>query len=100
VKRLIEIGREVYGHDARAINRHSTRTYQDGDGKLYLLSRTLDGVRPFFEAYGPYTVEFVGALPGLNVNGKEYWGDGWSWDRAIRAFLREIGAEMSPRKEA
>jgi hypothetical protein len=94
---LIEIGREVYGHDARAINRHSTRMCRDEGGQLYLLSRTLDGIPPFFEAYGPYTAEFVGALPHLKVNGKEYWGDGWGWSRAVLAFLQQIGAELSPR---
>ena len=103
MKRLIEIGREVYGHDARAINRHSTRTYQDEEGTLYLLSRTLDGVPPFFEAYGPYTSEFVGVLPRLKVKDHAYWGGGWNWHRAVRAFLQEIGATLSdehhPRKE-
>lgn len=99
MKRLTEIERQVYGHDATAINRHSTRKYQDETGAFYLLSRCLDGCPPFFEAYGPYTAEYVGALPQLKVNGQEYWGDGWTWRRAVQAFLREIGAELIARKE-
>lgn len=104
MKRLIEIERRVYGHDATAINRHSDRKYQDDSGRFYLLSRTLDGIPPFFEAYGPYTAEYEGVLPQLRVGGREYWGDGWNWRRAVRAFLREIGAEFTsdqhPRKDA
>ena len=96
VKRLIEISREVYGHSATAINRHSTRKYRDESGMFYLLSRTLDGVPPFFEAYGPYTAEFVGVLPRLKVKGQDYWGNGWNWHQAIRTFLREIDAELRP----
>jgi hypothetical protein len=98
MKRLIETEREAYGHDARAINRHSTRQHQDESGNFYLLSRTLDGVPPFFEAYGPYTAEHVGILPRLSVNGQEYWGDGWGWRQAVRAFLREISAALQPKR--
>jgi hypothetical protein len=100
MKRLTEIEREVYGHDATAINRRSTRKYRDMDGKLYLLSRCLDGCPPFFEVYGPYTAEYVGVLPQLKVNGQVYWGDGWGWQRAVQAFLKELGAELETRKEA
>lgn len=83
---LTEISRETYGHDQRAINRHQERRYRSPTGMLYVLSRTLDGCPPFFEAYGPFTDECVGIFPRLKVNGLEYWGDGWSWDRAYRAF--------------
>lgn len=93
-KRLTEIERQVYGHDATAINRHSTRKYQDASGRFYLLSRCLDGVPPFFEAYGPYTAEYVGVLPQLKVDGHEYWGDGWSWAQAVRAFCEELDATV------
>ena len=95
MKRLTEIERQVYGHDATAINKHSSRKYSDDSGQCYLLSRTLDGVPPFFEAYGPYSAEYVGILPRLRINGQEYWGDGWGWARALCAFLAEISAELS-----
>jgi hypothetical protein len=95
---LTEIGRDVYGHDERAINLHSTRTYRDQHGNLYVLSRTLDGIPPFFEAYGPYRQDHCGVLPRLRVNGLEYWGDGWSWQRATRAFQQAV-QEMQTGKE-
>ncbi len=98
MKRLTEIEREVYGHDACAINRHSSRKYRDETGRFYLLSRCLDGVPPFFEAYGPYTAEYVGVLPHFKMNGQAYWGDGWGWRRAVQAFLKELGAVLRPRK--
>jgi len=90
MKLLTEIGRETYGHSGRAINLHSERTYRDQAGALFILSRTLDGCPPFFEAYGPYSKDHVGLLPRLRVMGQEYWGDGWRWQAAIRAFCREV----------
>jgi len=96
---LTETARETYGHDERAINRHSERRYRDQNGKLYVLSKTLDGIPPFFEAYGPYTAEHVGILPRLHVNGQEYWGDGRSWKHAEAAFCRELNATvLRPRR--
>lgn len=92
--KLTEIGREVYGHDGRALNKHSERKYQDEQGRFYLLSRCLDGCPPFYEGYGPYTAEYQGVLPRLKVDGQEYWGDGWSWARAVRAFCRELRATL------
>ena len=89
---LIEIRRETYGHDRRAINRHSERWFRDRDGNLYVLSRTLDGCPPFFEAYGPFPQDHEGLLPRLLVDGMQYWGDGWSWPRAIDAFTGEVRA--------
>lgn len=82
-----EIDREIFGHDKRAINKHSTRTYEDESGNLYKLDRTLDGAPPFFAAYGPYGPDFRGVLPRLLIDGKEYWGDGISWKKA-EAILR------------
>lgn len=96
MKRLIEVGRETYGHDARAINRHSERKYRDEQSRFYILSRTLDGVPPFFEAYGPYTAQYEGALPQLRIDGQECWGDGWSWNRAVRVFCKELDAQILP----
>lgn len=97
MKTLTEVSRETYGHDDRAINKHSERIFRDADGNLYVLSRTLDGCPPFFEAYGPYRPDHKGVLPRLRVTGKEYWGDGWTWSAAIRAFCREL--KVTIRKE-
>ena len=94
MKMLTEVKRETYGHDARAINRHSERHYEDRAGNRYILSRTLDGVPPFFEAYGPYQKDHEGFLPRLMVAGQEYWGDGWAWQRALRAFCKELHARI------
>jgi len=35
-------------------------------------------------------------LPRLKVGGLDYWGDGWSWEKAVRAFCRETRAVMMP----
>ena len=94
MKRLKEIRRETYGHDARAINRHAERLYEDEAGNRYVLSCTLDGVPPFFEAYGPFRADHEGLLPRLKVLGKEYWGDGWTWHKALRAFCKELNASI------
>ena len=94
MRRLSEVGRETYGHSARAINLHAERCYEDEAGNRYILSRTLDGTPPFFEAYGPFKADHEGALPRLKVRGKEYWGDGWTWRRAVQAFCREFDASV------
>lgn len=94
MKHLTEISRCVYGHDATAINRHSERVYEDQTGMRYILSSTLDGVPPFFEAYGPFTAEHRGILPRLKVSGEDYWGSGWSWTKALKAFCLALKAEV------
>jgi hypothetical protein len=88
--KLRQIDWEIYGHDERAINRHSVRTYQDESGNLYELSRTLDGMPPFFEAHGPFSEDYVGVTPRLKVNGEDYWGGDWTWKRAAEAFVNAI----------
>ena len=94
MKVLTEIRRETYGHDERAINRHSERWYADAADNRYVLSRTLDGSPPFFEAYGPFRDQHKGCLPRLKVLGREYWGDGWTWRRALRAFCKGLNASI------
>jgi hypothetical protein len=89
---MTEVRREVYGHDGRATNKHSERVYRAQSGGLYHLSRCLDGCPPFFEAYGPYRERHCGVLPRLSVNGEEYWGDGWTWGQAERAFFGAVSA--------
>lgn len=53
--RLTEIERDIYGHDDRAINRHSERKYKDGAGHLFCTvahlrrdSTVLRGVLAFY----------------------------------------------------
>lgn len=94
--KLTLIDHERYGGDDTAINKHSVKTYQDEAGNLYQLNRTLDGVPPFFEAYGPYKKGFQGILPRLKVAGQDYWGNGISWNKAEKLFhaaLRKTGVE-------
>jgi hypothetical protein len=90
-----EISRDYYGHDETAINKHSERVFTDSSGRLFKLSRTTDGVPPFFEAYGPYTEDYRGILPRLLVDGREYWGDGWTWGRALEAFRQAVAKVQS-----
>lgn len=68
---LTEIARDTYGRDGRAINRHSERTYRDEQGNLFMLSCTLDGIPPFFEAYGPYRENHRGLFPGPHRNRRQ-----------------------------
>jgi len=95
---LAEFSRETYGHDARSINKHAERWYRDENGRFYVLSRTLDGVPPFYEAYGPFKEDHEGLLPRLRVQGDVYFGDDWSWRQAEKALCRELGAIISTRK--
>ena len=30
----------------------------------------------------------------FKVLGKEYWGDGWTWNKALRAFCKELNASI------
>jgi hypothetical protein len=99
MKRIREIKRETYGHDTRAINRHSERWYKDAADNRYVLSRCLDGIPPFYEAYGPFKADHEGLLPRLMVAGQEYWGDGWPWRRALRAFCCELNAVIVGRPD-
>lgn len=99
MRALTEISRDTYGHDGRAINKHSERRYRDEHGRLYVLSCTLDGIPPFYEAYGPFDEEHSGLLPRLKVNGQDYWGNGWSRRKAETAFCHELKAVIAPRKK-
>jgi hypothetical protein len=82
--------RETFGHDTRAINKHSVRSYECG-GVFFNLDRTLDGVPPFFTLtrlkHNPR--EFNAVPPCgyyfprvVQVEGAEHWGGGLSWRRA------------------
>lgn len=96
-KRLMEVRRETYGHDARATSRQSERWYRDAGGCLYAPSGALDGCPPFFEAYGPFGEEHHGVLPRLRLSAREFWGDEWSGAGAETAFPRELDAQIETR---
>ena len=87
---LTEIEREYFGNDKRAINRHSVRTFRDEYGNLYKLDRCLDAMPRYFTAYGPYHNFTRGLLPWLKVQGKETWGEGLSWNKALVLFKSAI----------
>ena len=88
--------RETYGHDSRAINRHSLRVYRvigvnppaTIASSEFHLNRTLDGVPPFYELY---FYKPMSAMPTyLNVKGQRYWGDGLSWAKAEQHAFKAI----------
>lgn len=95
---LTEFSRETYGHDVRSINKHAERWYRDADGRFYVLSRTLDGIPPLFESYGPFEEDHAGLLPRLRVKGGVFWGDGWGWKQAEKALCRELGAIITAKQ--
>lgn len=95
---LVEISRERYGGgDGLAINKHSVRVYVGPSGFTYRLGRVLDCNPPYFESYGPTPIGFTGILKKMEmhdrdlwVGGKDLWGDGWNWNRAIKVFLDNV----------
>lgn len=91
---LTEIDREVFGHDETAINHHSIRVYETPDGTRFQLDRTLDGCPPFFQLYGPYDAKYQGVLRSIAVDGKQYWGGGWSWRKAEAAMCQVLNATI------
>ena len=91
---------ERYGNDARAINRHHVKIYQDADGNRYNLGKTLDGIPPFYDCSGPYRQNYCGVLPRIRIDGQEYWGTGLTWKKATEKFLAALNAEIrSPYQE-
>lgn len=80
-------------YDATSINRHSIRTFEF-DGQEFIMDRTTDGNPPFYQLMqlDPGT-----AMPRtIQVDGKDYWGDGLSWPQATRKLketLRGLWAE-------
>ena len=92
---LMLINDETYGHDAKSINKHRDKTFEDKKGNLYVLSKTLDGCPPFYEAYGPFSSDFQGITPRLLIDGQHYFGDGKSWQWAEKKF-RETIAKKQP----
>lgn len=97
--------RAVYGHDGRAINRHSSRTFihfEPGDEGCTVraalsVSKTLDGVPPFYEAV-EYFWEAYGVpklVPRVKVDGQQYWGDGLSWEKALSLLCEALSQEAT-----
>lgn len=87
--------RETYGHDERAINKHSIRVYETsgvrGLKKMeFTLNRTLDGCPPFYELY--YFKPDTFLPTHLKVNSEQYWGDGLSWPKAEQQAFKVIAA--------
>lgn len=93
MEHLKETDREIYGgrYDGKAINAHSERNYIDPHGRLYKLSRNLDTEGRPFEAFGPFTEDFVGVLPPFKVNGSHYFADGKSWKSAEEVLDDAVG---------
>ena len=92
---LTLINDETYGHDVKSINKHRDKTFEDKRGNLYVLSKTLDGCPPFYEAYGPFSSDFQGITPRLLIDGSDYFGDAKSWQWAEKKF-RETIAKKQP----
>lgn len=92
---LTETDREVFGNDTRAINRHSTRTYETDDGRVVVLDRTLDMCPPAFEIHGPYAKTFVGVTPTTKVDGQRFFCDGKSWKAAVAKMCEVLSAKVA-----
>ena len=94
---LTEISRDRYGWDERAINRHSERQYRTPDGMLFTLSRCLDAIPKYFEAYGPYTSTFKGLTPKLSIPNTTNiaFNHGITWAHAERLFFEAVHLELS-----
>lgn len=74
--------------DSRAINRHSVRVFEY-KGRKYTLDRTLDSVPPFYTlTRQPESGFGIGVT--VKVNGRDSWGEGWSWSRAVANALHAI----------
>lgn len=90
--------REVFGHDERAINRHSQRYYSvEGTDEWFYIDKVLDACPPCYELlelkhnplknpeiapYFPKTIEFT---PGFR-----FFGDGVSWKEAEKLATEKV----------
>ena len=93
---ICQIGQDEFGHDERAINRHVVRTYLTSDGRVVDLDLTTDMSPPEFCINGPVPMQHVGLVPRLPVDGAEYFGPNWKWDRAVKKMLEVLDAELIP----
>jgi hypothetical protein len=84
--------KELERYYDKGINRHSVRVYQDELGYLWRLDRTTDCNPRFFQLYRAcggvgetrYTRPFT-------INGKEFWGDNWTWKHAEQELFKALG---------
>lgn len=82
---------ETYGGgDGRAIDRHSSKVYEDEQSNKFILDRDLSIVPPCFEAIGPIPKGFQGICPIIKINGERYFGDGITWQQAEKIFFEAI----------
>jgi hypothetical protein len=90
--------RETYGHDERAINKHSRRVYRVNHdfGVKYVLNSTLDGCPPFYNLY--YCKGNRIPPTHLTVNGEQYWGGGLSWPQAERLAFKAIRVYLASKE--
>ena len=81
MKELKEERRETRLPDT--INHHIQRVYEH-EGSFYMLDKTLDGAPPFYTFYGLHfdPRKDCGMPTRIEVEGKEYWGDGLTWKEA------------------
>jgi hypothetical protein len=100
--------RQIYGNDKNAINRHSSRVYEDAEtGEFFEIDKTLDGVPPFYELlsrsdlrrkvcngliyYESTASKTIPIFPEqIVVNGEPYWGSGITWRQAVLLAQKAI----------
>ncbi len=93
--------RETYGHDERAINKHSIRIFQVKRTGVkepveFILNKTLDGCPPF---YSLYFYKPASSLPTMmKIEDKEYWGSGLSWVKAEAMAFKVISELLIGKK--
>jgi hypothetical protein len=91
--------RENFGNDQTAINKHSVRYYRKGK-QVFMLDKTLDGVPPFYSlSEVPKSNHSGNPMLGrrIHMDGKEYWGSGFSWADAERAIMELLDASCIQR---
>jgi hypothetical protein len=88
---LTEINRDYWRgcpRDRRSISSLSMRTYRDElTGCEITLERTTSADPMFFTLWGPTKCSISWAL---KVNGRKYWGDGWTWKQAEEAMMERL----------
>lgn len=89
---LTEIGREYFGNDSNAINRHGCRYYVTNTGKKVTIDRVLDIVPQYFQISEPVSFDHYGTVPQINLD--LYQHSQWTWNKAIQMMLWLLNAKM------